>query len=65
MLIVETATQQAASDIRADVVGNAALAGADLGPPAGRGVYRLDYLIHHQDVADAGTFQSLYEDIRA
>jgi hypothetical protein len=64
ILIVETATQQAASDIRADVAGNAALAGADLGLPAARGLNRLDYLIRHQDVADAGTFQSLYEDIR-
>jgi len=50
VLIAEAVTEAAAAQIRANALADAALRAAGLGPPAGRGLYRLDYLIRHEDV---------------
>jgi hypothetical protein len=53
VLIVESATSQAAAAARSGPLSDEALLKAGLGRPAGRGLYRLDYLINHEDAVTA------------
>jgi hypothetical protein len=63
ILIVEAATPQAAAKLRSGTVSDAALAQQGLGRPAARGLYRLDYLIHHEDaVAAASSATPIHEE---
>lgn len=62
VLIVETVTKAAAGHIRNGAVSDAALWAAGLGQPAGRGLYRLDYMIRHEDVAAAPPSRTLQKE---
>ncbi|QYK41750.1 MAG: hypothetical protein KF887_00980 [Paracoccaceae bacterium] len=50
ILIAEAVTEPAAAAVRAGMLSDTALRKAGLGLPAGRGLYRLDYMIRHEDV---------------
>lgn len=65
VLIAEAATPDAARTARDGVLADAALAGAGLGLPAGRGLYRLDYLIRHEEIARARPGEKIQEEIEA
>lgn len=65
VLIAEAATLEAMQAVRDGVLADAALAGAELGLPAERGLYRLDYLIRHEDVARARPDLRIQEEIEA
>ncbi len=55
IVVSEMATADAARAARSGPLGDAALAAAGLAAPAERGLWRLDYLLRHEDVAGAGT----------
>lgn len=67
VLVAETATPDAAATIRSGAVSDEALAGSGLGLPAGRGLYRLDYLLRHEDVAaqPGATVPIIHEEAQA
>ena len=51
VLIAEMATLEAARFLRGGAASDAALARGGMGPPQQRGLYRLDYLVGHQELA--------------
>lgn len=65
VLVAETVTRADAAMIRAGVLSDAALDRAGLGVPAGRGLYRLDYLIRHEDVAPDGATRTTEKETQA
>jgi hypothetical protein len=65
ILIAEAATGAGAARVRAGALSDAALAQAGLGVPAGRGLYRLDYLIRHEDVVLQGATRNTQKETQA
>lgn len=65
ILIAETATPQSAAAIRAGALGDDALARAGFGQPSVRGLYRLDYLLRHEDIAAARASTNIQKEAKA
>jgi hypothetical protein len=53
VVVAEAASRAGAGRVRAGALGLPALQAAGLGAPAGRGLYQLDYVIRHEDLAPA------------
>jgi hypothetical protein len=65
ILIAEAASEPGAARIRSGALSDASLRHAGLGVPAGRGLYRLDYLITHEDVAQAPALRTTQKETLA
>jgi len=62
VLIVETATAEAAATLRTSVLSDAALSGAGFEAIVERGLYRLDYEVRHEDAATQAVPQILHKE---